>query len=431
MVLSKFNTFFFYEDNYVGYNSYSNEFILVNPALYDLCVVGSKKNDYDELKEIHEEFYKFLVQKGFLVADSLDEFEMVKEQSRKIDSDSSVFELIVNPTMNCNFKCWYCYETHIKDSKMDADTIASVISFSKDAIKHQSEIKTFVLSFFGGEPLLYFDKVIKPILTEVSDFCKVQNVNFSSGMTTNGLLITPQMLNFCKKYGLSSFQITLDGNRDRHDKVRFISEGRGSYDRIVENVKLALKNAIRVNLRINYSIETICGLEDILMDFKDLSEREKNLLNFDFQKVWQEEASLKEEIRSIAIEFDRLGYQVSGLYGGFAPVLSSCYADKRYQATINYNGEVFKCTARDFTNNTGEGVLNADGTITWNEKYERRLHAKFNNAPCKECKILPICGGGCSQHALEHEGIDYCVYNFDEDAKTEMIRNKFEMLIAK
>ena len=74
--------------------------------------------------------------------------------------------------------------------------------------------------------------------------------------------------------------------------------------------------------------------------------------------------------------------------------------------------------------------MNSEGTVIWNDKYEKRLNSKFKNAPCKECRILPICGGGCTQHALEHEGIDYCVMNFDENAKTQRVINKFVELIS-
>lgn len=99
--------------------------------------------------------------------------------------------------------------------------------------------------------------------------------------------------------------------------------------------------------------------------------------------------------------------------------------------TINYNGEIFKCTARDFTDSTGEGRVDVDGSIVLNDRYEKRLNAKFNNPPCRECRILPLCGGGCSQQALEHEDVDYCVYNFDEEQKTQAIVNKFKAVLAR
>ncbi len=42
-----------------------------------------------------------------------------------------------------------------------------------------------------------------------------------------------------------------------------------------------------------------------------------------------------------------------------------------------------------------------------------------------ECKILPICGGGCTQQAIENSERDYCVYDFDEERKLTLVKNKF------
>jgi uncharacterized protein len=102
-----------------------------------------------------------------------------------------------------------------------------------------------------------------------------------------------------------------------------------------------------------------------------------------------------------------------------------CYGDHRNHATINYNGEVFKCTARDFTNANSEGMLSDNGRIIWNDKFEKRMNIKFKNKPCLECKIMPLCNGGCSQQAIENEGVDYCIYDFDEDKKKKMVIEKF------
>jgi len=424
---SKFNIFFIYNLKQVAYNSYSNEFIILDPLLYELFSAGILMNDFDELRYMHADFYNFLIEKGFLISEQIDEFEKVKQESILIDNDSSVFHLIVNPTMNCNFKCWYCYETHIKDSKMSETTTISIIKLSKNIINKQQGIKKFVLSFFGGEPLLYFNKVIKTILAELHNICKTNNIEFSSGMTTNGLLIDENLLMFCKSNCLNSLQITLDGNRQQHNKIRYISEGNGSYDRIVENIKLAAKYGIYVTVRINCSSNTMTDINDILNDFSGISEEERNYINFDLQKVWQEADKIENEMTDTRFYFREKGFSVSEQAGSSSQ--DSCYADKRYQATINYNGEVFKCTARDFTSNTGEGILNEDGQIIWNERYEKRLNSKFNNNPCRECRILPICRGGCSQHAIENEGVDYCVHNYDEEAKTQIVVNKLKTLL--
>jgi len=423
MKSSKFNIFFPYEKNHVGFNGYTQEFILLDPLLYDMYSGSERSGSFEELYSVHPDFYEFLVQQGFLVSPDLNEFEEVKKLSRMVDEDDSHFSLTINPTMNCNFKCWYCYETHIKDSKMDSETIAATLAFITKILSEKKELKSFSISFFGGEPLLYFDKVIAPILKESYKMCQQNKVTFFSGMTTNGLLLTDKILDTCSANGLTGFQITLDGYRDQHDKIRFISEGRGSYDKIVSNIKLVVKHKLQANVRINCSEDTLVNLNNIMDDFSDIREDEKRFINFDFHKVWQITTDIEPVMNDSRFHFRNQGFSVRG--GIYDTVVNSCYADKRNSATINYNGDVFKCTARDFRGDSKEGSLDLNGEIKWNEKHEHRLNSKFKNAPCRDCKILPLCGGGCSQQALEHEGLDYCIHNFDEDAKLQLVKNKF------
>ena len=73
---------------------------------------------------------------------------------------------------------------------------------------------------------------------------------------------------------------------------------------------------------------------------------------------------------------------------------------------------------------------NRFGIIEWNEKYENRMNSKFKNPPCLQCKILPICNGGCSQQALEHNGKEYCIHDFDENKKLDIIKDKFLYAIS-
>ena len=425
---SQFNTFFNKDDVFIGYNALSNQFILLDPLLYDLIVAGQKQKNFSELEQIHSDFYNLLISNGFLVNENVNEFDLVKSLSRQIDSDNTQFHLIINPTMNCNFKCWYCYETHIKDSKMDTSTIDAIINLVSSVVKNQIGLKRFIISFFGGEPLLYFDKVINPIIKRTTEICEESKVSVGGHITTNGLLINEKMLQDCQKYGISGFQITLDGNREQHNKVRYISEIRGSFDTIVDNIILSAKHNIYVNVRINCSDNTFEGISDILDSFSNISTLEKSYIVFDFHKVWQESVDISDKIAMAKAEFENKGFNISK--SGAGTVIESCYADKKNQATINYDGEIFKCTARDFKTGTGEGRLKHDGTITWNEKYEKRLNSKFNNEPCKTCRVLPLCGGGCTQAAIEAGDGDYCVMGYDESLKTKLVQEKFEMICA-
>jgi uncharacterized protein len=428
MKVSRFNLFFPHEGYEIGYNSFTNEFIILEEMLFDMYEASCQSTSFAELSQVHPEFYRLLCDKGFLVDPGLDEVNRVIEVSRLIDNDETKFELHINPTMNCNFKCWYCYETHIKDSKMSAETIVRTKALVSAILEQKKQLREFQLGWFGGEPLLYFKKVMVPILEFVHEQTAQKEIYFQASITTNGLLVDQQVIEYAKKYNLWFFQITLDGNRERHDKVRFISEGRGSYDTIVANMIRLAENQITVNARINISPETLAGIRDIAADFYHASDDAKRYIRFDLHKVWQIEEDIDQEIDEIRWYFREKGYNVAT--GAINTLVDSCYGDHRNHAVINYNGEMFKCTARDFTTGNSEGVLGETGDILWNEKYEKRLNSKFRNKPCLECPILPICGGGCSQQAIEHEGVDYCVHDFDENKKIQLVRNKFMELLA-
>jgi len=427
---SRFNLFFPFENYIVGYNSLENDFIFLTPELYKLYL-QTTSDKIDNLKDIHPDFFDMLVQKRFCIPDDTDELQQVRDMVLSIDCNPEIFQIIINPTMNCNFKCWYCYETHIQNSKMEKPEIEKIMKLIDNTLNNP-EISFFSIGWFGGEPLLYFKQVILPILEHVRSFIDNHDkeIIFQSDFTSNGLLINDKLLSDCARLGVKSFQITLDGHRQRHNQVRFISEGLGSYDRIIANIKRCLKYNIHVICRINLSKETINDdLMQIILDFSDLSETEKNQISFSFHQVWQEETDLNDGILKTIEYFKNNGLQTN--YARFSDTVQfSCYADKRNQATINFNGDVFKCTARDFKTENREGILMDDGNIQWNEKYIERMNAKFKNPPCLKCSIMPVCNGSCSQKAIENKGKEYCVNSFDEKKKIDIIREKLIYAIS-
>ncbi|MBW1619373.1 radical SAM/SPASM domain-containing protein [Empedobacter falsenii] len=407
----------------LAYNSVNDKFMLLEYALYDLLQAAINENNPIGLQEIHPDYFNALIQNGFIVNKEKDEYAEVREIIINTDQDESFFNIIINPTMNCNFKCWYCYENHIKSSKMSEDIIKKVYKLI-DNVTSKEKTKNLYLSWFGGEPLLYFDKVMIPILEYANRKTIEKNIGFESDITTNGYLINQKMINNFIQYNITHNQITLDGHRDLHNTVRNVNEKRGSYDEIINNVKLLCKNNISTTLRINFTDETLKSVLNIIEDISDISNDDREWLEISFHQVWQTKEKgnleLSEKLKTIKKTFKENNFFVSG--NTRDNIRNSCYADKTNEVVINYNGDAFKCTARDFTKNNREGILQEDGTIDWFEKNTTRLMAKLNNKPCQTCPILPLCGSGCSQVAFENNGEDYCVYDFDIEKKKEVVR---------
>lgn len=107
-----------------------------------------------------------------------------------------------------------------------------------------------------------------------------------------------------------------------------------------------------------------------------------------------------------------------------------CYADRRNQCVVHYNGDIYKCTAIDFENTKRDGFLNDEGEIIWeNNSLEKRMESKFNSRKCLDCTIFPLCHGGCSSFGLKNK--NGCVYNDDSTAMQKAIRDRISYNLSK
>lgn len=416
--LSQFNSIIAVTDKIdVAYNAYSNRFMLLHKG-----VMKGRLEDMADKKELVEN----LIEGGFVIDKSINEVELVKELSQKVDSNNENFNLIINPTLNCNFKCWYCYETKKNKQLMSVDTLQNVKRFIQNTVPLYP---SFHLSFFGGEPLLGYKKVVKPLMEYTSTVCKAHDTKLIVSFTSNGYLITYDMVHFFKGNSVENFQITLDGNKELHNQTRYQRKGNDSYSRIVDNIKQLLEQGISVTLRFNYTDKNVNSLKDVADDIENLNPSQKDLLYISFHQVWQNaDVDIKKDIEEVIEYFTSKGFKASTPI--FDNVKHSCYADKKNNALINYNGDVFKCTAVDFENTQRDGYLNDNGTVIWeNDSLNVRLNSKFRNKPCLKCRLLPICNGACTQKALDYQNRDYCILSYDEKKKDRVVLDKFASYI--
>ena len=324
--------------------------------------------------------------------------------------------------MNCNFNCWYCYETKTAIQLMSTCIQERVKKFVQKTIETFPSLQ---MSFFGGEPLLGYRRVVKPLIKYANEVCMANGTKLSISFTSNGYLLTKEMILFFKENHVDNFQITLDGNKELHNQTRYIKKGADSYSRIMENIILLLENEIYVTLRFNYTDKNIDSFIEVIDDLEKIDKKQKKFLLISLHQVWQNVSiNLREEVMRVVDFYSLKGFKISTPI--FDNVRNSCYADKKNNALINYDGNVFKCTAVDFENVKREGFLASDGTIIWeHNKMETRLKSKFKNKPCLECRLLPICNGACSQKALEDQGHDYCVLSYNDDKKNEVVLDRF------
>lgn len=406
------------------YNAMTGKFVAIKKR-----IMTSDDLKPDMLSESNPTLYDQLVDSGAFVDDAIDEPALVREEIRKADNNTDEYILHVNPTLDCNFRCWYCYENHLNGSRMSSDTLEAVKRFIARTVGSNPSIKRFSLGFFGGEPLMYFAKIARPLIEAADKVCKDNGVSLHVNFTTNAGLLTDSMTEFLKNYACG-FQITLDGGEADHDKTRFWKNGSGSYRLIINNVKKLARNGMNVILRINFTSENIDSASTVADFFSDLDEKSRRYISVDLQRVWQDRKDrfdeTEEKAAALRAELRKEGFTVHTNHLAHT-VRQSCYGDKVNHILINYNGDLYGCTARDFNRDNRIGTLSPDGeTVFEEEKHFLRENAKYSKEFCYFCRIAPICGGGCKQRAVESCDPNGCHLGHTDRDKDKMILDIFE-----
>ena len=148
---------------------------------------------------------------------------------------SDILHLILLPTEQCNFRCTYCYE-RFGIGQMSCATQQAVCRL----IQHRRDLKRLQISWFGGEPLVAF-RVVRHIAAFAQQFCQDTGIEYQSDMTTNGYLLDTVRAQELLDLAVADFQVSLDGDREEHDRTRIQVDGRGSFDRIMENLKAMVR----------------------------------------------------------------------------------------------------------------------------------------------------------------------------------------------
>lgn len=421
MKTSYYNIVLQYSDYLILYNSLSNSIVCFTQEEFQ--EIKKLLEQLDDFKTIYPRLFKKMEEAGFIVGENVDELDYIKLKNKLSTFEESRCHLTINPTLDCNLKCWYC-STEFKQALHQGAMKPEIIEAVKKHIEYlilSKRISHLHLDWFGGEPLLYFYEIIKPIATCALELCRNNQVKFTHHITTNSTLMNEDMMRDFNNLRLNSFQIPLDGNEKHHNSIKFNSDKSGTFAAIIKNLN-SLPQIIpdaKITLRINYDRKTLYGIEDIIPLIADDA---KKHITVDFQKVWQIvcEENDYEQLKRIKKIFIDNGLN-SGFWAYQPGIFNRCYSDKFHHYAINYDGKVFKCTAQDYGKDKVIGVIQENGLISWNMERLSKLfaHSTFDNEKCLKCKSLPICMGPCITKNYEARKYDRpipCVFENAEFA---------------
>jgi uncharacterized protein len=418
---SKFNICYPYKEDsgfWVLANTYSGCVIFADRELADFM----KFFDCDRFNTMNAtdpDIVSYLLDRGFVVRDSLDEVKRVRLRFHEAKYNTSSLNLTLVPTNACNLGCRYCYQER-QPKSFTADSVNNLKCFVSNRI---SQIEFLGITWYGGEPLLK-----RELISEISRYfiklCKDHDVVYSANMVTNGTLLNKRNIEMLIEAGVRRLQVTIDGPEEIHNARRFYRVNKAkSYRTIISGIELC-QSKIPVNIRINIDHSNIQEYETLICELQTsrlVGRGSGNSISLGMVKPWTENAKAHnsklltfEEFREQISQFKHFLHErniIEDLSFDFQPS-TPCGAVNLSNFLVSADGLLKKCWIHPTVAGTEIGNLR-DGidsslpsTIEWHG-YDPTLDDR-----CVECNLLPICCGGCPVEMMDKPDLknEYCLY---------------------
>lgn len=346
---------------------------------------------------------QMLHNKGILVKSDEDEMQKIKALYYE-DVMNDWLSLIIMPTEKCNFRCKYCYETYEKGIMTNAQQNA-LLKFIQKQIR---SIPKLNLSWFGGEPLLALD-VIEHIMEKSIKICDERKAALNSNMTTNGYFLNISTFDRLYNLKVRSYQITLDGLKEQHNKQRPLVNGGETYDRILKNL-IAIRDHkeyrfAHLTIRINITQENFDKLDEFVEFYKKIFADDQRFdIRFaitgdyggnsieGFRKKLLRGDQIAEKLKKIGI-FNDIQLNIADALLNFQPMNKVCYAALKHGYTIGSDLTVYRCSIHFDKPQNILGKIDDGGNLDIDTYLDNKWWLKEDSIPenCQKCFYLPCC----------------------------------------
>ena len=433
---------------------YSGSIHVVDDATYDIIEMYEDKPQ-DEIKKIILEKYEGT---GEVTDTEIDEcfaqLEELKAQGKLFTPDSFegmagklkersagvVKALCLHVAHVCNLNCSYCFASQ---GKYHGDRAIMSYEVGKQAldflVANSKGRRNLEVDFFGGEPLMNFD-VVKKLVAYARSIEKAAGKNFRFTLTTNGVLIDDDVIDFANKE-CSNVVLSLDGRKEIHDKYRVDYAGNGSWEKIVPKFQklVEAREGKAYYMRGTFTHENPDFLKDIEkmleLGFTELSmepvvgpEGEPTTLTAEDLPIVLEQY---EKLAELMLKRHREGrpftfyHYMIDLKGGpcIYKRISGCGSGTEYMAVTPW-GDLYPC--HQFVGKDEFKLGNVfDGVTNHAVVGEFAACNVYTRPECKNCWAKLYCSGGCAANAFNATGSVNGVYKYG----CELFKKRMECAI--
>jgi uncharacterized protein len=390
------------------YNSYAGAFARIPKS--ETATVQNAMSD--GIQGLPTGILAELTLNGFFVPLGTDESRLADELHATQFKQMDVLQLVLMPNENCNFRCKYCSQSFARNL-MSREVIEGVVRHVQSRVNDLTDLR---IGWFGGEPLTA-PKIIEEISTRLQQICVEHDIEYSSSITTNGYLLTPEVARMLFRAEVRRFQITLDGVEEQHDGLRVLASGqKGTFKQILSNLTMMrdTEELFQVVIRVNFNPQTIPSMDQFIVDLEEEFGADGRFC-LDFHPVgkWggpndsQLQVCGLEDGRYYSLELARKasekGFDTVALREQLKPFGSRCYAANPHSFVVGSDGTVYKCTVAFEDPRNQVGRITEDGQLI----IDQEKHALWiasgeeKDSGCQSCSFRPSCqGNACPLHRM-------------------------------
>ena len=335
--------------------------------------------------------------------------------------------LCLHVAHTCNLNCSYCFASQ---GKYQGDRALMSFEVGKQAfdflIANSGTRRNLEVDFFGGEPLMNWD-VVKQLVAYARSIEKEHNKNFRFTLTTNGILIDDEIIDFLNKE-MSNVVLSLDGRKEVNDHFRRDYAGNGSYDKIVPKFQRLVEKREGKNyyVRGTFTHNNVDFTNDLFhmadLGFTELSmepvvcppDDPYALTEEDLPKLFEQYEILANEMikrRKEGRPFTFYHYMLDLKNGPcIYKRITGCGSGTEYMAVTPW-GELFPC--HQFVGDSKYSL----GDI-WNGVKNKEIQDGFRKCnayareECRDCWARLYCSGGCAANAYHATGSINGIYKY-------------------
>ena len=335
--------------------------------------------------------------------------------------------LCLHVAHTCNLNCAYCFASqgkyHGERAVMSFEVGKQALDF---LIANSGTRRNLEVDFFGGEPLMNF-QVVKDLVAYARSIEKEHNKNFRFTLTTNGLLIDDDVIDFANRE-MSNVVLSLDGRKEIHDRYRVDYAGNGSWERIVPRFQklVAARGGKNYYMRGTFTHANPDFLKDIqqMLDlgFTELSMEPVVCAPGDSSALTEEDfpvvCAQYEQLAELMLRRDREGkpftfyHYMLDLSGGpcIYKRISGCGSGTEYMAVTPW-GDLYPC--HQFVGDEKFRLGNIwDGVTNTERRAEFAACNVYAHPECRDCWARLYCSGGCAANAYHATGAITGIYEY-------------------